>query len=168
MRLGDNVKVMGERLPEAWLVEMHRNGRVEFPLRRWSMFHPVVVPLILVAFADAALGISKMLDDGGWRFLGYLLIVTWIGVAVVLVWQLVTQRPVVVVDHRGIHRGTRRFMAWSEIGSIGLASGPKLARRFPVHPKDVWAKDLLLGQQHVNDLEAFRTWLGELLEERRA
>ena len=157
---------MGERLPEAWMVEWHRNGRVEFPLRRWgfSMF-PV---LYMAAFALFTAGrLPDMLDDGSWRYLAYLLIAGYVGIGVMIVWQLVTQRPVVVVDHRGIHVGHRRFMAWSEIGSIGFVAGPKLARQLPVQPKNVWAKNLVLTQQHVNDLSAFRLWLGELLEEQR-
>ncbi|MET9270994.1 hypothetical protein [Kribbella sp. NPDC003557] len=157
---------MGERLPEAWMVEWHRNGRVEFPLRRWSF--SIFPGLYLAAFGlFTASRLPDMLDDEGWRYLAYLLIVGYVGIAAMIAWQLVTQRPAVVVDHRGIHVGRRRFMAWSEVGSIGFVAGPKLARQLPVQPKNVWAKNLVLTQQHVNDLSAFRLWLGELLEEQR-
>jgi hypothetical protein len=59
-------------------------------------------------------------------------------------------------------------MAWSEIGSIGLVSGRSLVQQFRVNPKNVWAKDVVLNRHHVNDLEAFRGWLDELLAEHRA
>lgn len=157
--------VMGERLPEAWMVELHRNGRVEFPLRRWTFVWMPGSPLFLVGLISVG-RIPEMLDSD-WRVVGYLMILAYVGIAVAIVWQLVTQRPVVVVDRRGIQHG-RRFMAWHEIGSIAFISGPKLMRRFSVMPKNVWGKNLVLTQQHVNDLQAFRGWLEELLAEHRA
>lgn len=162
------MSVMGERLPEAWMVEWHRNGRVEFPLRRWSFVQLPVLPILGFALLTVR-GVPDMLDDGGvWRYLAYLIILAYAGVVIVMVWQLVTQRPVVVVDRRGIHYGRRRFLAWDDIGSIGFAAGPRVARQLPVQPKNVWAKNLVLTRQHVNDLSAFRLWLGELLDEQRA
>ncbi|WP_460665534.1 hypothetical protein [Kribbella swartbergensis] len=153
---------MGERLPEAWMVELHRNGRVEFPLRRWTAMRWLPwLPLVYLP------GPTLALLDGEWRFVGHLMIVVSVGVVVAMVWQLVTQRPVVIVDRRGIHRGRRRFMAWSDVGSLGPVSGPKLARQFPVMPRDVRAKNLVLGQEHVNDVAAFRSWLDEVLDEHR-
>jgi hypothetical protein len=161
------MSVMGERLPEAWMVEWHRNGRVEFPLRRWSFLQYPVFPM--AAFVVLSTWrLPAMLDDGAWRYLAYLIIVGYVGIAILIVWQLVLQRPVVVVDRRGIHYGRRRFMPWSDIGSIGFVSGPKPVLQLPVQPKNVWAKNLVLTRQHVNDLSSFRLWLGELLEEYRA
>src|SRR4051812_32397187 len=157
--------VMGERLPEAWIVELHRNGRVEFPLRRWSF---VQFPLSL-ALGPSLLLMSRlpdMLDDGGWRYLGYLIIVGYAVVAIALAWQFITQRPYVVVDRTGVRSG-RRFMPWTDVGSIGLIRGQNPFRQLPIHPKNVWAKDLVLSRQHVNDLQSFRTWLEEVLEEQR-
>jgi len=157
--------VMGERLPEAWMVEMHRNGRVEFPLRRRSMVLPPTLFVLPLTLASAGQIPEKL--DSGWRFLGYLTIAVYVSLWAAGVWQLITQRPVVVVDRTGIHHGRRRFMAWSEIGWIGFVSGPKVARQFSVMPKDVWAKSLVLNRQHVNDLQTFRTWLEGLLDEYR-
>ncbi|MEU8226367.1 hypothetical protein [Kribbella sp. NPDC048915] len=157
---------MGERLPEAWMVEWQRNGRVEFPLRRWAFLQfPVGLVLAFAAFTGSR--VPGMLDDGNWRYVAYLLIAVYVGAAAMIVWQLVTQRPALVVDRRGLHLGRRRFMAWSEIGGIGFVSGPGWIRQLPIHPKHVWAKNLVLTQHHVNDLSAFRVWLGELLDEYR-
>jgi hypothetical protein len=158
--------VMGERLPEAWMVEWHRNGRVEFPLRRWS-FVPFPVISLVGYTAITAGRLPDMVDDGGWRFLAYLLITTYVAIVAMIVWQLVTQRPILVIDRRGIHQGRRRFMPWDEIGSIGPVSGPKPIRQLPVNPKNVWAKNLVLTQHHVNDLQTLQTWLQEVLEEHR-
>jgi hypothetical protein len=155
---------MGERLPEAWMVEWHRNGRVEFPLRR-SSFLQYPIFLVLGYSMMAAARLPDMLADDVWRFVGYLVIVAYVGIAIVTVRQLITQRPYVVVDRVGVHRG-RRSMPWTEIGSIGLIRSP-LVRQLPIHPKNVWAEDLVLSRAHVNDLESFRTWLGDVLEEQR-
>ncbi|RZT19974.1 hypothetical protein EV649_3114 [Kribbella sp. VKM Ac-2569] len=157
--------VMGERLPEAWMVEWHRNGRVEFPLRRWSFMQFPMLLVLPVAVMGAS-GVPDMLDSG-WRVLAYLLITMYAALVVGLIWQLVTQRPILVIDHRGIHQGRRRLMPWDEIGSIGPVSGSKMAGQLPVHPKNVWAKNLVLTQQHVNDLQTLQAWLTELLTTHR-
>ncbi|NIK57083.1 hypothetical protein [Kribbella shirazensis] len=158
---------MGERLPEAWMVEWHRNRRVEFPLRRWSMLQPPVVLILPMALLSMN-GIPDMLDDGGgWRFFAYLLIAMYAGVVVGITCQLVTQRPALVVDHRGLHLGRRRFLPWDGIGSISPVTGPKPTRRLEIFQTNVWAKNLTVTQQHVNDLHAFRTWLDDLLTEHR-
>jgi hypothetical protein len=157
--------VMGERLPEAWMVELHRNGRVEFPLRRWAFVWSPLVPLLVVA-CFGAIRLRYMLDSS-WRVVGYVAIAAYAGIAVVIAWLFVTQRPVVTVDRNGIHRGRRRFIPWTEISSIGPLSGPKLARQFLIFPRNVRAKNLVLTQQHANDLQSFRTWLEELLTEHR-
>jgi hypothetical protein len=157
--------VMGERLPEAWLVEMHHHNRVEFPVRRWSFLQ---FPLIML-LGPASLSMSRlpdMLAEDTWRYFGYLIIVLYTGIAIALAWQFITQRPYVVVDRTGIRSG-RRFMPWTDVGSIGLPRGPGPFRQLPIHPKNVWANDLVLSRQHVNDLQSFRTWLEELLEEHR-
>ena len=103
--------VMGERLPEAWMVEWHRNRRVEFPLRRWSFLQ---FPLLLViAPVPMVLGnLPDLLADDVGRFLGYL----------------------TIVAYAGIHQG-RRSRQWSDIGSVGLIRGPRPIRQLPVHPK---------------------------------
>ena len=156
--------VMGERLPEAWIVEWHRNGRVEFPLRRWAFLQYPIFVLLGYSILTAS-KLSDMLADHVWRFVGYLVIVAYVGIAIVTVRMLVTQRPYVVVDRVGIHRG-RRCMPWTKIGSIGLLRGP-LVRQLPIHPKNVWATDLVLSREHVNDLQSFKSWLEELLDEVR-
>ncbi|WP_432880760.1 hypothetical protein ACQPYH_35915 [Kribbella sp. CA-245084] len=156
---------MGERLPEAWMVEWHRNRRVEFPLRRWSFLQfPVLLGLGPSLLLMGRL--PDMLDEGAWRYFGYLIIVGYAGIAIAVAWQLITQRPYVVVDRTGVRAG-RRFMPWTDVGSIGLIRGQNPFRELPIHPKNVWAKDLVLSRQHVNDLAAFRSWLDELLAEHR-
>lgn len=157
--------VMGERLPEAWIVELHRNGRVVFPLRRWSFLQVPVFPILGLSLLSTR-SLPDMLADGTWRFLAYVLIAAYAGVVIALIWQFVTRRPVLVIDHRGIQQ-RRRFMPWTEIGSIGPVSGPKMARQLQIYPKNVWAKNLTMTQYHVNDLQAFSTWLQEVLEEQR-
>ncbi|MGW7683731.1 hypothetical protein ACWGID_23540 [Kribbella sp. NPDC054772] len=159
------MKVMGERLPEAWIVEMHRNGRVEFPLRRSPIAQPPMLFVVVVSLSYAT-RIPDILDSGD-RLLGYLMILGYLAGLVAISWQLITQRPLLVVDQRGIHLGRRRSMLWTEISSIGVVSGPRLFRRLEVFPKDIWAKNLTLAQSHVNDLESFRTWLDEVLAEQQ-
>ena len=58
-------------------------------------------------------------------------------------------------------------MPWTEVGAIGIATGPLWARSLPIIAKDAWAKDLRLSQQNIRDLPAFRRWLETLLDEHR-
>ncbi|GAA1129300.1 hypothetical protein GCM10009630_29000 [Kribbella jejuensis] len=157
--------VMGERLPEAWMVEWHRNGRVEFPLRRWSFMQYPFLFLLGPALMTLSRLPDMLADDVG-RFFGYLSIAVYAVVLIVLAYTLITQRPYLIVDRSGIRQG-RRSIAWTDVGSIGLIRGPRPVRQLPVHPKNIWANDLLLTRQHVNDLQTFKTWLEELLEEQR-
>lgn len=157
--------VMGERLPEAWMVEWHHHNRVRFPLRRWSFLQ---LPVLLVAGPSIATlaRLPDMLADGNWRYPAYLAITVYAGLALVMLHRLVTRRRYLVVDRTGIRSG-RRFLPWNEIGSIGLITGPTPLDHLPIHPKHVRSKNLNLTRQHVNDLQSFRTWLDELPSERR-
>jgi len=56
-------------------------------------------------------------------------------------------------------------MPWSEVGAIGIAGGPVWARTVPIIPRDAFGKDVMLSQQHVRDMPAFRRWLETLLAE---
>ncbi|MFF0264460.1 hypothetical protein [Kribbella sp. NPDC004536] len=156
---------MGERLPEAWMVELHHHNRVEFPLRRWSVLQYPILFGLSPMLATAA-GLPEMLADGAMRFLGYLVIVLDAVFVIMLAYTLITQRPYLIVDRTGIRQG-RRSILWTDVGSIGLIRGARPIRQLPIHPKNIWAKDLILTQQHVSDLQTFRTWLDEVLEEQR-
>ena len=157
--------VMGEAPPEAWAEEFRRTGRVVFPLRRRSLVMDLAQPPFVVALVGFQL--PRALDAGGAMRISYLVLVAALPLAIGFsVWQLVTQRPALTVDHEGI-RFRRKFMPWSEIGAIGIATGPVWFGTMPIIPKDVWAKDLRLYQRNVRDLPAFRRWLETLLDEHR-
>ena len=58
-------------------------------------------------------------------------------------------------------------MPWTEIGAIGIATGPVWGQTLPIIAKDAWGKDLRLHQQNIRDMPALRRWLETLLEEPR-
>ena len=156
--------VMGEAPPEVWAEELRRTGRVVFPLRRrpviWTCAYPLVVSTVVLAlWLPDALEASQAERISALAAVGLFVFAMALGV-----WQVVTQRPMLTVDHDGI-RFRRKFRPWTEVGAIGIATGPVWARKLPIIPKDVWAKDLFLGQANVRDLPAFRRWLEVLLEE---
>ncbi|MEU4287995.1 hypothetical protein AB0E63_07220 [Kribbella sp. NPDC026596] len=159
--------VMGEAPPAVWADEFRRTGRVVFPLRRrtvlWGLAQGLP-PLVLMS----VFWVPDALEAGGAERVS----VQVLGVAYVMAlgfgaWQLVTQRPAVTVDRAGIRRGRRKFVPWTEIGAIGIATGPVWARSLPIIAKDPWGKDLRLHQQNVRDMPALRRWLETLLEEHR-
>jgi hypothetical protein len=138
-----------------------------FPVRR----RPVLIRLAVVVLLLGGYQVSSLIDslDSGTTGLvlralslsGVLLI------AGIFVWQLITQRPVLAVDHEGIHIGRKGFMPWTDIGSIGLPTGTPFYRNVPVLPSDVWAEHLAVPRDNVKDLPALATWLTGILEERR-
>ncbi|MGW6280106.1 hypothetical protein [Kribbella sp. NPDC055071] len=155
--------VMGERSPEAWTTELQRTGRVVFPLRRRSVLLGLAYVIPVTAFA--AIRMPDVLGSGRVERISIFAALVLYAVAVAAAaCQLIVQRPVVVVDREGIRRG-RKFLPWTDIGAIGLAGGPSVARRLPIIPKDAWAKDLTLHSQHVRDLPALRLWLEALLKQ---
>jgi hypothetical protein len=159
--------VMGDESPEVWSEELRRHGRVVFPARR--RFTAAWGGLFCVVFGVNHAGslIDNLADGGAGRFFGLLGLAGILTMLGLVGWQLVTQRPVVIVDHEGIRVGRKRFMAWNAVGTIGIPTGPKFFMNVPVLPQNVWAKELRLAQANVKDIPAFAHWLEDVLKEQR-
>lgn len=160
--------VMGESAADVWTDELRRNGRVVFPVRR----RPVVLMFGLwglMFVVNPAVSLAGSLDDGTGEVIIQLLglIAGLVGVGF-FVWLLVTQRPLLVVDHEGIRYGRKWFIPWCGIGTIGAPHGPKSFMQLPILPTDIWAKQLVLSQGNVRDVPAFAAWLEQLLAEHRS
>lgn len=160
--------VMGERSPEEWTEEFERTGRVVFPVRR----RPVLIQCALFLLLTSGSRINSLTEmhsasgtDLVFHLIGFASVLILVSMAA---WQLITQRPMVIVDREGVRYGKRRFMPWSEVGTIGLATGPKFFMMVPVLPANVWAKDLRLPQYNVKDVPALATWLTAVLKQYRA
>lgn len=158
---------MGEESPENWSDEWRRAGRVVFPARRrpawWRLGFVVAVGSLNPAFS-----FGHWLERGGLHIVfGLLGVAGYAVVAGGLIWQLVTQRPVLIVDHEGIRVGRKQFLPWTDISAIGIPTGPKFFMLLPVLPKDIWAKHLKIPQDNAKDLPALARWLEEVLQERR-
>jgi hypothetical protein len=153
---------MGDEGPDVWADEFRRTGRVEFPVRR----RPVLIRLAVVVLFIGGSQMSSLIElpDAGTTEV-ILRLLSFSGVLVVVgffVWQLITRRPVLTVDHEGIRLGRKRFMPWTNIGTIAEPAGPSFYRNIPVLPADVWSKDLRLPQDNVRDIPALTTWLTNL------
>ncbi|MEU4604214.1 hypothetical protein AB0F43_14635 [Kribbella sp. NPDC023972] len=166
-RAGGHMAVMGEEQPEVWTAELQRSGRVLFPVRR----RPVLIRSVLFGIVFGANLADSLIDDlnaGGARR-----VMTLLGLAVVLMivglcfWQVTTRRPILIVDREGIRLGRKRFMPWTDVGTIGIPTGPKFFMNVPVLPANVWAKELRLSQDNVKDIPAFAHWLEDVLKEQR-
>lgn len=160
--------MMGERAPEEWAGEFERAGRVVFPVRRRPLLIQLLIVLALISGSQINSLIEMQSAGSGERiFRLFNLALFLLGIGVI-VWQLVTRRPTLVVDREGIRYGKRRFMPWSEVGTIGLVTGPKFFMNVPVLPANVWAKDVRLPQYNVRDIPALATWLTAVLKQHRA
>jgi hypothetical protein len=158
---------MGEQPQEVWTEELQRTGRVVFPLRR----RPVLIQLAVVVLLLGGQQVSSILAvqhaDGAERIFRLIGVAGVFFVVGVFVWQLITQRPILTVDHEGIRLGRKRFMPWSDVGTIGFPTGPRFSMVVPVLPHDIWAKDLRVAQANVQNIPAFAAWLVEVLSKRR-
>jgi membrane protein YdbS with pleckstrin-like domain len=158
--------VMGERLAEDWTDELRHTGRVVFPLRRRPMLWQLGLGLVPLSLITVFLVPDELHGTSAERHaLAVGLFVFSLGMAWAA-WQFITQRPAITVDHNGIHRG-RKFIPWTDIGAIGLATGPLWARALPIIPRNTARKDLVLSGFNVRDLPAFRRWLEDLLADQR-
>ncbi|MFI7063958.1 hypothetical protein ACIBL3_23430 [Kribbella sp. NPDC050124] len=160
--------VMGERSPAEWTEEFERTGRVVFPVRRRPVLIQFALFLLLISGSqinslteiDSASGIDLI-----FHLIGFASVAGLVSMAA---WQLITQRPMVIVDREGVRYGKKRFMPWADIGTIGLATGPKFFMAVPVLPANVWDKDLRLNQYNVKDVPALAAWLTTVLKQYRA
>ncbi|WP_433161414.1 hypothetical protein [Kribbella sp. CA-247076] len=158
--------VMGEASPEVWTAEWQRSGRVVFPVRR----RPLLIrfgALVLLLAPNMIMSIDSLSEGGTDRVFWFIGLAGVACLFVLIGWQVATQRPALTIDREGIRMGRRRFMPWTDVGSIGIPHRPGFAGSLPIIPADVWAKDLILRQDTVRDLSALAAWLEVLLAEHR-
>ncbi|WP_427889408.1 hypothetical protein ACQHIV_39310 [Kribbella sp. GL6] len=155
---------MGDATADVWAAELRRTGRVVFPLRRrWTLLLvplQILPPLLILGLLLRAAPPPGVVD--------VLVVAAVYAVLIgIRLYQLIVQRPAVVVDRDGIRYGRRKFLPWSAIGGLGVVIGPPLGRSFLVIRRDLTSKNVRLYQQNIRDLPEFRRWLGALLMERQ-
>ncbi|GAA0960868.1 hypothetical protein GCM10009554_76450 [Kribbella koreensis] len=158
---------------DTWSAELASTGQVVFPQRRkrlWIrgaiaalLFGNSLWSLIAHIQADDMTGVIAVLRITSLSAFVYLLAIT--------IWQLITRRPTLTVDHTGIRRGknTKNGYTWQQIASIddpsgvfGLTGGLGL-RSVQVQPVDRH-RSTALGITHDNvvNLDELSTWLRTL------
>lgn len=152
--------------PDAWTAEFESSGQVVFPQRRNRL-------LIRLAFGLLLMGssISTIVDhsrdgdmSGAMGILRLTALAAFIYVVAWSIWQLITRRPVVTVDHDGISLGLRAkdALRWSQIGTIGDPTGPAPVSSIAIQPTDRWASALTIRKDNVQELAEFSHWLRTL------
>jgi len=158
--------VMGDASAEVWAEELRRTGRVVFPVRRL----PVVARFAFFSlpFLSSLLSAADRWEQGGTaRVMSFIGVAGFLMLVGVYLWQFLSGRPALTVDQEGIRLGRRIFMPWTEVGTIGLPTGPTFLQSIPILPNDVWAKELRIPQENVRDVVALAHWLEEVLREQR-
>jgi hypothetical protein len=160
------MQTMGDRTAAEWTAEFERTGRVEFPLRRAAFavrtvpFPVLILPTIIWAAVGTANDTPLAWLPGALGVFGFTL------GAAGTAWQLITRRPVLIVDADGI-RLARRSIPWSAFAMAGHRSGRAWFRYIPLRAVPGQARDLRIGQATVQDLDAFSHWINTLRDNRR-
>jgi hypothetical protein len=83
------------------------------------------------------------------------------------IWQLVTRRPVLKIDHVGIHYGqnTRTQIPWDQVANISDPIGRRAFSFINVRPRGGKPRRVPISHLHVDDLRSFALWLRERLRE---
>ncbi|MFK4087326.1 hypothetical protein ACI2LF_24675 [Kribbella sp. NPDC020789] len=152
---------MGEPTPADWTAEFERAGRVEFPLRRGAFavrsvpFLVMVLPVIIWSAILTGQGAPTAWLPGAFGVFGFT-----VGAAGT-VWQLVTRRPVLIVDGGGIQL-SRRSIPWSAFAKAGPAAGRAWFRYVTLEAVPGRARNLRIGVATVQDLGAFSEWVNSI------
>jgi hypothetical protein len=160
------MQTMGDRTAADWTAEFERTGRVEFPLRRAAFAVRTVPFLVTVVPAIMWAAIAAANDVPGAWLPGALALLSFTIGAAGTAWQLITRRPVLIVDADGI-RLARRSIPWSAFAMAGHRSGRAWFRYIPLRAVPGRARDLRIGQATVQDLDAFSHWLNTSRDNRR-
>ncbi|WP_405064385.1 hypothetical protein OG474_22775 [Kribbella sp. NBC_01505] len=161
---------MAELETTNWSTEWETRGAVVLPQRRRPLWWRAALALFLVANSSLQL-IDNLRDDEsiiltvligiGLPFLAWFLGYT--------IWQLITRRPLLRIDHAGVHYGTssRMRIPWDRVDTISDPIGKWLFAYVNVRPYDEKPRRLPISHIYVDDLRPFAIWLRARLEEER-
>jgi hypothetical protein len=147
---------------DTWTAELESKGSVVFPPRRGRL----VVRLIgfgLLMVLSAWTNLDHLRNDDISGALGVLrltALAAFVYGTGLTLWQLMTRKPAVTIDAEGISRG--RSLRWSGITSIDDPAGLPGIRTVQIRPVDRRTRPLTIGQDNVEDLDAFTPWLRSL------
>ncbi|MGC4938535.1 hypothetical protein [Kribbella sp. DT2] len=165
------MRELGTEGPAAWTEEWATRGEVVFPQRRQSLWWRLGLFGLLTLSSAAQL--VDNLRDGEMMFVVVLpacALPVWCWMFGYTLWQVVTRRPVIRVDHFGVHYGSskRTRLSWDRIATISDPIGRWLFAFVNVRPVDGKPQRLPISHLHVDDLRPFALWLRSRLDEQRA
>jgi hypothetical protein len=153
---------MGEAGPEVWDAEFRRTGQVMFPQRWRGVVFQLSITVVVGLVALFAVYRRAGGDWGAieWTALGGVAGAGLVCFAGFSVWQLITGRPMVVVDAEGVRagRGARRI-GWREVSTIVVRARQSSSREVVLVPIDASASPVTIRDNNVKDLDAFLEWL---------
>ncbi|TCO48265.1 hypothetical protein EV646_10482 [Kribbella antiqua] len=153
---------------DTWTAELESKGSVVFPPRRGRL----VIRLTgfgLLMVLSAWTNLDHLRNDDISGALGVLrltALAAFVYGTGLTLWQLIARKPAVTVDAEGITRG--RSLRWSGITAIDDPAGLPGIRTVQIRPVDRRTRPLTIGQDNVEDLDAFTPWLRSLHNSHRA
>jgi hypothetical protein len=157
--------------PANWSTAWKAQGELVLPHRRSPLWWRAALTFLLTA--NSCLTLVHNLRQGDeptiYAVITALAIPCWLWFFAYTVWQLVTRRPILRVDHTGIHYGTRRRnnLPWTQIATISDPIGKWLFAYVNIRPHGETPRRLPINYVYVTDLHAFARWLRARLEEQR-
>ena len=153
---------------DSWTSELEAKGSVVFPPRRGRL-SVRLTGFGLLMVISAWTNIQHIQDGDVSGALGVLrltALAAFVYGTGLTIWQLATNRPMLIVDAEGITRG--RTLTWNTISQIDVPIGLPMARAIRVHPTDRRTRPLSINNDNVEDLDALTPWLRSLLEQHRS
>lgn len=156
--------------PLEWNAQLASDGKVVWPQRQRRLVIRLAIIGLFVLNTGSSL-IDDVLDD---EFTGFfagfrvLTLTIWLLAIAWTVWQLVTGRPVVTVDHDGVRlgRSKRGRLAWGEVARIADPIGIPGLRSVHIITEG-GARRIAVPNDNVEDLDAFAGWLRRILRQHR-
>lgn len=154
--------------PLEWNARLSTHGEVVWPQRQRRLVIRLAIIGLFVLNTASSLFNDVRDDEFSGFFAGFrvLTLTLWLLAIAWTVWQLVTGRPVVTVDHDGIRMGRskRGRLAWGEVARIADPIGIPGLRSVHIFAEG-GARRIAVLNDNVEDLDAFAEWLRRVHQE---
>jgi hypothetical protein len=117
------VRELGNEGSTSWSAAWESRGEVVFPQRARAIWWRIGI-FCLLLFNSSFTFLGNLLDEDEYLLFtiaSAIPVLSWTCLLGYSIWQLITRRPIIKIDHVGIQYGTgkRALIPWNRISSVG-------------------------------------------------